>query len=1039
MHITVPKIKDLFPRKIYLRGLDYFNRERVKLLKVDDESFIAQVTGSKAYIVRVADDEGYWQMDCDCPYWDDCKHEVAALLAAEKYYKMKPRERRKKSNWKQHFNLILQNRSADYVDKNSKWKPGFVLNLSGWRWRLEAYRFKFRADGSPGPMQFLDFQKISKLNKSPDEIMVLNILTPDQGNSWAGYYDTTFALDANYNQDVGRLFQYLRTCHLYLEMDEKLYPLEFSEQLLSIDFVFKKLGGKYSIRPKIIIGDKEKDDWKHFAVLARKPAILLYDNTLYRVDGLDDAEMLLPFTAGAGSIDIPKNELADFINNVYTELAQRTSLPLPEGIEQITIEEPGKPQLVLEEEPEQLRLFLRFLYGDYQIAYEDKRPTIIMVDDNKIVTIHRDMESEKEAATLMTETRTKKLNDGGWRVLDSRAMNWLFKNIPLFIERSFEILGRENLKKYRVRTGQPNVSVGITSDLDWFDVNLKIDIEGVALSLAELRKAMHKKTKYVKLVDNSIAQLPQDWFERFRHLFNFAEVEQESIKASPTQALFLDMLFEEATEKQTDKVFRENLQRLQKFDSIQAQELPNNFVGALRPYQQAGFDWLYFLKEYKFGGCLADDMGLGKTIQALVLLQKEKENGVEMPSLVVCPTSVVFNWQQEAERFTPQLRTLCHTGLGREKNEAAFEDVDVVFTTYGIIMRDFEFLKQINFHYLILDESQKIKNPGSQSAFVARHLKSNFRLALTGTPVENNTIELWSQFAFLNPGMLGTLHYFKSAFATQIEKYKDEETASLLQKTVFPFILRRTKEKVAKELPNKSEQLLLCDLSEQQKKVYERWRDVYRAKILKLIEDAGLNKSRMNVLEGLTKLRQLACHPALIEPEIEEDSGKFEMLFELVEEIVREGHKLLLFSQFVKMLTLIRRRFEKLDIPYEYLDGRTRNRQERVERFQNDDNIRAFLISLKAGGTGLNLTAADYVIHYDPWWNPAVEMQATDRAYRIGQDKNVFVYKLISKDTVEEKIVKLQERKKKLVSDLITTETGFFKNLDRDDIEVLFS
>ena len=260
-----------------------------------------------------------------------------------------------------------------------------------------------------------------------------------------------------------------------------------------------------------------------------------------------------------------------------------------------------------------------------------------------------------------------------------------------------------------------------------------------------------------------------------------------------------------------------------------------------------------------------------------------------------------------------------------------------------------------------------------------------------------------------------------------------------MQKTIFPFILRRTKEKVARERPNKSEQVLLCELSEQQKKAYERWRDVYRAKILKLIEDAGLNKSRMNVLEGLTKLRQLACHPALIEPEIKEDSGKFEMLFELVEEIVREGHKVLLFSQFVKMLTLIRRRFEKLDIPYEYLDGRTRNRRERVEHFQNDDSIRAFLISLKAGGTGLNLTAADYVIHYDPWWNPAVEMQATDRAYRIGQDKNVFVYKLISKDTVEEKIVTLQERKKKLVSDLITTESGFFKNLDRDDIEGLFS
>jgi non-specific serine/threonine protein kinase len=432
-------------------------------------------------------------------------------------------------------------------------------------------------------------------------------------------------------------------------------------------------------------------------------------------------------------------------------------------------------------------------------------------------------------------------------------------------------------------------------------------------------------------------------------------------------------------------------------------------------------------------------MGLGKTLQTLTLLLKEKLRGNRTPSLIVCPTSVVFNWEKEVQKFTPGLKTLIHTGLDRSKNTGQLQKFDIVLTTYGVLRRDIVLLKDFQFHYAILDESQKIKNPGSQTAKAARLLNARFRLSLTGTPVENNTVELWSQFSFLNPGLLGSLHYFKKSFTLPIEKKGDEKTAELLRRIIYPFILRRTKQSVAKELPPKIEQTLYCTMNPAQEALYRYWRDHFRALILNKIEADGLDSARMNVLEGLVKLRQIACHPVLIDKEIREDSGKYESLKEIVDEILAEDHKILIFSQFVRMLKLIRKHFDRHGIEYEYLDGNTVKRERCVDRFQNDDDIKIFLISLKAGGTGLNLTAADYVIHYDPWWNPAVEVQATDRAHRIGQDKKVFVFRMITKDSVEEKILQLQQRKKKLVDNLITTDSRIFKSLTRDDVDVLFS
>jgi non-specific serine/threonine protein kinase len=450
--------------------------------------------------------------------------------------------------------------------------------------------------------------------------------------------------------------------------------------------------------------------------------------------------------------------------------------------------------------------------------------------------------------------------------------------------------------------------------------------------------------------------------------------------------------------------------------------------------------WVYDLEVAKHHNFVAEQILCHNTIQALAFLQSiYEEQPRPASSLIVMPRSLLFNWQREAAQFTPNLNVYIHADQGRISEAAAFAQHDLILTTYGVMLRDIELLRAYRFHYAILDESQAIKNPLAETSRAARALQADQRLVLTGTPVENSTIELWSQFAFLNPGLLGNLDYFREEFAGPIERKQDVETATFLRKLVYPFILRRTKDQVALDLPPRSEELLITDMEPAQRKLYIKTRDYYRATLLGMIDNEGLDDSRMKILEGLLRLRQICNHPRLVDGKFRGSSAKFELLLETLQTLRAEGHKALIFSQFVQMLSLIREALDGQKIPYAYLDGSTHNRQGEVDRFQNSADLPFFLISLKAGGVGLNLTAADYVIHVDPWWNPAVELQATDRTHRIGQTKPVFVYKLITRDTVEEKILKLQEQKRALVSQLITTEGGVFKLLSRDDVEVLFS
>jgi SNF2 family DNA or RNA helicase len=475
------------------------------------------------------------------------------------------------------------------------------------------------------------------------------------------------------------------------------------------------------------------------------------------------------------------------------------------------------------------------------------------------------------------------------------------------------------------------------------------------------------------------------------------------------------------------------------FDGVDVLPEPPGLQAELRPYQSYGLGWLQFLREYGFGGILADDMGLGKTLQTLAHVLMEKQDGrLRQPALVVAPTSLLFNWRAEARRFTPDLSVLTLHGADRKGQFQWIDESDLVLTTYPLLSRDGDLLARHDFHLLILDEAQAIKNPRTRAAREVRRLRAHHRLCLSGTPLENHLGELWSLFDFLMPGMLGGQTRFRQQVQRPIERNDDHDRREALARRIRPFFLRRTKQEVAPELPPKTEMVRAVTLEGPQLRLYERYRVAMHDKVRRAINGPGLDKSRILVLNALLKLRQICCDPRLLK-DVEGvetmPSAKREMLGQLLPDLVEEGRRILVFSQFVSMLNLIEKDLEAMGIRFVKLTGQTRDRQAVVERFQTGQ-VPVFLISLKAGGVGLNLTAADTVIHYDPWWNPAVEDQATDRAHRIGQDQNVFVYRLLTEQTVEQKVFELQQSKRGLVESLFGG--GGAINLTSDDLDTLF-
>jgi SNF2 family DNA or RNA helicase len=616
------------------------------------------------------------------------------------------------------------------------------------------------------------------------------------------------------------------------------------------------------------------------------------------------------------------------------------------------------------------------------------------------------------------------------------ALSWLSKHVDMLEKRGVQVIQHDT--DFKINFNTPTIELVTEEAGDWFNIRAVVMIGTFRIPFIKFRSNIIKGKRDYLLPDGSTAILPESWFTDYRHLVEVAEERDgENIAIRKYQAGVLSgtLSFEGTLKKK--------LNALTGVSTIEEQPLPKGLNVKPRAYQRKGFEWLCFLNEYKLGGILADDMGLGKTLQAITLLQREKtkEKGGGT-SLVVMPTSLIYNWQAEAEKFAPELRVYVHGGNTRDREPSRFDKYDLILTTYGLVRQDIDMLKKFPFHYVILDESQIIKNPSSKTAKAVSQLMSNHRLSLTGTPVENTLTDLWSQLNFLNPGMLGSETFFRDWYVTPIEKAQDEKRKEALRRIINPFLLRRTKEQVASELPPKVEQVLYCEMEEGQQKLYDETLNAYRNYLMSFANPEEYNRNKLNILSGLQKLRQIAIHPHLVEegraqPEL--ISGKFEEFRHRLREVIEKGAKVLVFSQFVKLLQIIKDDLDERGVTYAYLDGSTKDRKGVVEKFQTDESIKPFLISLKAGGVGLNLTAAEYVFILDPWWNPAVESQAIDRSHRIGQTKTVISIKFITRNSIEEKIVKLQERKSKLSADIISVEEEMYKKLELEDIKELLA
>ncbi len=1054
--LNVPRLLGQTDRATEQRGQVYYRQRRVLLRRVDEDGAHLQVRGSapRPYDVLAEMADGSVYFLCDCPLAGGdpdvvCKHVVASALVLRDYLRAHPR-----LTWE---NILTQALEAAPPRAAPAPKLLLLLSLQQRYSSWGVYAYSLPAGAFPDPQA--DSRALLKaIKRERLGAQAKPVRSKTDSRHYVNVTDT--------NRAALQLLAITR---------ESGYDYPGSAATAAKNFL-------PLLRGADIFQGSENSPFQHLVEVAAQPAVPMLDvredshglrlratlRTGAEAVALDDPALVrlcadplwllhegiaLPVEGGGGPVVemfgrspdllIPDDERETFVERFLLPLAAR----VPITGDAVAWEDAGgdpQPRLYLTEQQGELGAALRFGYGDLEVPYEKAAAETLLLrpsDGLTVARVARRADQEEALRQSVTEYGLKRGPEPGLFALRAGVapVDFLLRQVPRLAAAGFEVFGEEALTSARINRNPPQLSWRVSSGIDWFDLDAVVSYGDQELALKDIRRAVRRRERFVKLADGTIGEIPDEWLERYRALFAFADETDAGLRLANSQLGLLDQLMDDGEPVEADPEFLRRRERLRAFDKVKSQPLPKNLNATLRPYQKAGVDWLHFLHDYEFGGCLADDMGLGKTVITLTFLQSLYERGASTAAtLLVLPRSLVSNWEREAARFTPGLRVLSHAHPTRARDIAGFDGHDLVLTTYGILLRDIEMLRRHRFHYVILDEAQAIKNPLSQSGRAARLLQADHRLTLTGTPVENSTLELWSQFAFVNPGLLGTLEQFRSEFAAPIEKGQDEAAAKSLRGLVRPFLLRRTKDQVARDLPPRTERIVLTDMEPAQRRMYDQRRDEFRAQILGLLDEQGLDTVRMKILEGLLRLRQISNHPRLVEPLSGAGSAKMDTLLETLETLRAEGHKALVFSQFVGMLTLLRAEMDARGIPYEYLDGKTKDRQERVDRFQNDPSLPFFLISLRAGGVGLNLTAADYVLHVDPWWNPAVEMQATDRTHRIGQDKPVFVHKFIARDTVEEKILELQERKRSLVSRLVGTEAGLFKSLTRQDIEALF-
>ncbi len=1019
------------------RGVKYIRKDRVVSCDPEDGSVYSEadlihsrVRGSNTYDVQLTiREEGF---RCSCPaqgewtHWGGpCKHVIAATIevACQVRREQLVESETVSANWK---------RIADRLEtEEESGKPDSLVFLLDTDARIPRLTPAFRdEDGSVVPQEgppdsnaeFMDERDRLVLSRIEAAIPRPGLPVP------AEEMESVLS-------DVLPLFT-----------DEKLYVRRNGENILvsvesdEIDVTFELDEEKDDLKLRANLHRTDRFTGSPEFLLMNPPWVLAEGNELYPVDASSMESKLLE-TIPAEGLDVPPDELGDFARH-FLPLLQRNDVDLNRG-ESLETAESVEPNGRLELEEKQQTLLIRFLveYGDTPVTPGNDQP-IVSYDETEQTfrTIQRQPKREKELRHQFTDTNVTesgRYNDF-YRPTED-PMDWLVEELPRLTEKGFEVYGEESLTRYRRPREPTKTEVVVSGETDWFDVEGEVEYEDRTVPLSTIKEAVTDGKRYINIGDDRRGLIPEKWLERWADLFEWSRRRGDGLEAPRATAGWLDELVDEVDDATVDDAFRETLDQLRSIDPESSLPTPEGFEGTLRPYQEEGLAWLTYLNEAGLGAMLADDMGLGKTIQVLALIRERRNRDGEYPyTMVVAPRSVLRNWEREINRFVPDVSVYRHHGTDRIDDPTDWDDPDLILTTYGTLLRDIETVETEFFDLVVLDESHRIRNPNTKRAKAARALDADHRVCLTGTPVQNTTMDLWSQFQFLNPGFLGTKAGFKRALAKPIEESRNEDATDRLQSLIRPFLMRRTKEEVEPDLPDLSESTVDCELTGQHRAVYDETLQQYRRMLDESIEESGLDDSRFLILEGLTRLRQICCDPGLVKDNGDITSAKVQMFEEKAREAINNDHRILVFSQFVEFLKVLRVRADEEGWKYEYLDGQTRDRMEIVDRFQANEDIPLFFISLKAGGEGLNLTGANYVFLMDPWWNPAAEQQAADRTHRIGQDSRVFVYRFLCPDTIEDKIQDLKNRKRQVEADLLDPETGLFRQLDESDIHSLF-
>ena len=1066
------------------RGRSYFRTGAVRLLQGNDQSVAARVQGSQAYRVELAVAEGFVDYSCTCPFfktdYEACKHIWATALAAEErgYLRnvvdlespdrfdakapsrsqwtramprpLKPAE----PSWQQQLQTIKS--AIDAAAERPLDKPAAELELiysidvdivlSGGKLVIEVARRERKLNGEWGKIknQRLHSSEIDRI-KNPADRRVIGILfgaRQELGYGYSSYYDNgpgRFTVPEPLWEVLLPLLCGTGRCFLRSpRVAEGVTTLAWDDGPpweLCLNVALETDGAHYRLTGALRRLEQELDLAQ--PVLLVSGGLVFYDGRIARLNDYG-AFAWISILRAHPALRFTKDEREQFLDE-WVSMARRPAITLPDDLKFETVAGQPKPRLILKAgkqkvwSPTRLAGELSFDYDGVIVWHQQSGGGIYQKQRRRWVT--RDAAAEERARTRLRQLGFRK----GFE-FDRADLELPSDQVPKVVRALTQEGWRVEVEGDIYRTPGA-LRLAVSSGVDWFELDGGAEFGASKVGLPRLLRAIKQGEQSVRLDDGSLGIIPEEWIKKYQMLAGLGNTSDDRVRFKRAQAGLLDALLAAEPAVSVDAVFERVRQELSGFAGIREATPTADFRGELRAYQREGLGWLAFLQRFGFGGCLADDMGLGKTIQVLALLDQRRqvrrndEQNSPPPALVVVPRSLVFHWLEEAARFAPKLCILDHTGVTRLKPGDHFDNYDVVLTTYGTLRSDALHFKDQRFDYCILDEAQAVKNSRTLSAKAVRLLNADHRLAMSGTPVENHLGELWSLFEFLNPGMLGSASIFGN-----VGKNPDERTRTVLAKALRPFVLRRTKGQVATELPEKTEQTIYCDLEGNDKKLYDELRDYYRARLLKKGPGEGSGQFKIQVLEALLRLRQAACHPGLIDKKkVDEPSAKVDTLLAQLDQVLEENHKALVFSQFTSLLAIVRRRLDRQNVPYVYLDGHTRDRQARVEQFQNDPNVKLFLISLKAGGLGLNLHAAEYVYLLDPWWNPAVESQAIDRAHRIGQTRQVFAYRLIARGTVEEKVLELQKSKRDLADAIITADNSVMRNLTRDDLELLLS